>query len=109
VLEENGLETLSVEYEFPTQDRADIVLADRFGRVVGVEVEVDCGPSHIAGILQAVKYRRMLEVITPRSHHDGRAMLVAYSVCPEVQTICSQYEVEVRVVQREDVTRVRNA
>lgn len=106
-LGQDGLRTLAVEYAFPTQDRADIVLEDRYGRVVGLEVEVDCGPSHVAGILQAVKYRRMLEVLMRRAHNDGRAMLVAYSVCPEVRAVCEQYEVEVIAIPRADVARRR--
>jgi hypothetical protein len=104
VLGEEGLRTLAVEYEFPTQDRADIVLEDRFGCVIGLEVEVDCGPQHLAGILQAIKYRRMLEAVMRRPHNDGRAMLVAYSVCSEVRAVCSRYEVEVHAIPRHLVT-----
>lgn len=103
VLGEEGLRTLFVEYEFPTQDRADIVLEDQFGCVIGLEVEVDCGPEHIAGILQAIKYRRMLEAVMGRPHGDARAMLVAYSVSGKVREVCARYEVEVHAIPRRAV------
>lgn len=109
VLGEPGLKTLSVEYQFPTEDRADVVLEDGYGRVIGLEVEVHCGPKHVAGILQAVKYRRMLEVLMGRPHGDGRAMLVAHSVCSQVCDICKRYDVEVRVVPRAAVPKALHA
>jgi hypothetical protein len=109
VLGEEGLSTLAVEYQFPTQDRADLVLEDRFGCVIGLEVEVDCGPDHIAGVLQAIKYRRMLEVMLKRHLGDGRAMLVAYSLSPEVRELCARYDVEAVAVSRETVPNVARA
>lgn len=107
-LHEDGLRTVHVEYAFPTQDRADLVLEDRFGRIIGAEVEVDCERNHVCGILQAVKYRRMLEVLGDRVHNDGRAMLIAYTVAPEVRAVCARYEVEVHEVPRDVVANDRS-
>ena len=60
-LNESGLQLLGVEYKFPTNDRADIVLVDRHNRIVGVEIEPAVGDTDWAGPLQAIKYRYMLE------------------------------------------------
>lgn len=38
-----------MEHVFPTNDRADVVLSDRFGRVVAVEVEVHVGDQDLEG------------------------------------------------------------
>jgi hypothetical protein len=38
-LNEPGLRSLGVEYEFPTNGRADVVLVDQHNRIVGVEIE----------------------------------------------------------------------
>lgn len=94
VLGEPDATTLAVERDFPTGDRADVVLRDRFGRFVGLEVEVAVPPGDIIGALQAVKYRRMLEVVTGAKQDDGRAVLVAYSIAHDVQMLCQQYGVQ---------------
>lgn len=57
VLHEEGVRHLFTEYPFCTNDQADVVLEDEFGRVIGVEVEVAIDENNIAGLLQAIKYR----------------------------------------------------
>ena len=94
VLGERGLRTRHVEYEFPTGDRADLVLEDLYGRIVGVEIEVSVGPGQLAGVLQAIKYRFMLALVKERRYEETRAFLVAYSVSPEIEEICRSYDVE---------------
>ena len=103
VLNEVGLLTLGVEYEFPTNDRADIVLVDAHNRVVGVEIEPSVNDSELAGPLQAVKYRYMLECATNRERGDSRAMLIAHSIADEIKTLCERYCIEWHEISREDV------
>lgn len=101
VLHEEGVCHLSTEYLFCTNDQADVVLEDRFGRVIGVEVEVSIDETNLAGMLQAIKYRYMLEVTHKRSAGDSRALLVAYQISPAVKKACETYSVEAVEVAKE--------
>lgn len=103
VLNEHGLVLEKIEYSFQTGDRADIVLRDQYGRIVGVEIEVTVGKNDYAGPLQAIKYRRMLEMVAKMKHNNGRAMLVAYSIDPSMKNLCSKYEIECHEIKHGDV------
>lgn len=103
ILKEVGLRTLEVEYEFPTNDRADIVLVDAHNRVVGVEIEPAVNDLQLAGPLQAIKYRYMLECVTNREHGDSRAMLIAHSIADNIKTLCKYYGIEWYEISPEDV------
>lgn len=114
VLNEEGVRHLFTEYPFCTNDQADVVLEDKFGRIIGVEVEVTIDENNLAGMLQAIKYRYMLEVTHERSTGDSRALLVAYHISPAVKEACRTYNVEAVEVQEKRVTtwakeRLRNA
>lgn len=102
-LGERGLVLTKMEHPFPTGDRADVVLADRFGRAIAVEVEVDVGDKQAEGLLQALKYAVMLEPLYGRERGDSRAMLVAYAVTKPMRAVCAKYGVECIVVAREGV------
>lgn len=93
-LSEPGLRTLTVEYEFPTSDCADIVLADRFNRIVGVEIEPAVDDVNKVGLLQAIKYRYMLECVTEREKGDSRGILIAHRIGRKVKALCKQYGIE---------------
>ncbi|GFE60798.1 hypothetical protein [Geobacter sp. AOG2] len=103
VLGEPDVTTFAVERGFPTGDRADIVLRDRYGRFIGLEVEVVVGSGDIIGALQAVKYRRMLEMAMGARQDDSRAVLVAHSIATDVKMLCAKYDVECREVPEEHV------
>jgi len=103
VMGESGVTTYAVERGFPTGDRADIVLRDSYGRFIGLEVEVVVGSGDIIGALQAVKYRRMLEMAMGAKHGDGRAVLVAHSIAGDVKKLCASYDVECREVLEKHV------
>jgi len=105
VLHEEGVRHLFTEYLFCTNDQADVVLQDRFGRVIGVEVEVAIDETNLAGMLQAIKYRYMLEVTHKRSAGDSRALLVAYQISPAVKKACENYSVEAVEVAKELVRK----
>jgi RecB family endonuclease NucS len=103
VLGEPLVETVAVERAFPTGDRADIVMRDQFGRIIGLEIELDIPNGDITGPLQAIKYRRMLEMVSGIRHGEGRAILVAHAIPEDVRNLCDRYEVECFVVKRTDV------
>ena len=103
ILKEVGLRTLEIEYEFPTNDRADIVLVDEHNRIVGVEIEPKVNDLQLAGPLQAIKYRYMLECVTNRERGDSRAMLIAHNIADNIKTLCKKYEIEWYEISREDV------
>ncbi len=103
-LGERGLRHMHTEYVFGhTGDRADIVLEDRFGCICGVEIEVVVGEGQLGGVLQAIKYRAMLECLWRRPCGEGRAILVAYSITENVRTIASEYGVECFEIDRDTV------
>jgi len=107
-LGEEGLETRGVEFGFSTGDRADVYLHDRFGRVVGVEVEVEVESDDLVGPLQALKYCAMLEFLADRPLGEGRAVLVAYSIADEVRERCERYQIECYEVSRQQVRAWRD-
>jgi RecB family endonuclease NucS len=102
-MSEVGITTFAVKSGFPTGDRADVVLRDKYGRFIGLEVEVDVASGDIIGALQAVKYRRMLEMLMGAKHGDSRAVLVAHSIAGDVKKLCASYDVECREVLEEYV------
>jgi len=93
ILGEQGLETIKMEYPFITGDRADIVLKDAFGRMIGAEIEISV-EDQITGILQAIKYRYMLALVEERKNYETRAFLIAKSISRKMREICDEYEVE---------------
>jgi hypothetical protein len=90
---------IAVEYQFPTNDRADILFADSQNRLVAVEVEVDVGPLDVPGLLQAVKYKHMLAVLYRLRPTDVRGMLVARTVDGVMKDRAQRYDIEVREVK----------
>ncbi len=61
--------------------------------------------TNLAGMLQAIKYRYMLEVTHKRSAGDSRALLVAYQISPAVKEACETYSVEAVEVAKELVRK----
>ncbi len=103
ILGERGLRILEVEYSFDSGDRADIVLEDHAGRIIGLEIELAVDPKDIVGILQAIKYRHMLAFVHQRQFQETRSFLVAYSITSDIKKICQVYSVECFTVPRDDV------
>ncbi len=102
-LGERGLKTLEVEFPFDSHDRADIVLEDHAGRVIGLEIKVAVDPTDVSGILQAIKYRHMLAFVHKCRFEETRSFLVAYSITAQLQNICRLYSVECFCVPKDDV------
>ncbi|MGD0896814.1 MAG: endonuclease NucS domain-containing protein [Thermoguttaceae bacterium] len=94
-LKEPGLHLLEIEYPFATGDRIDVLLEDKNGRLVTVEVEVDCDDNEVAGPLQCMKYRAMIAYLLDRRVSEVRTVLAARSITAKVKKQCGGYEVEV--------------
>jgi len=103
VLKETGLKTLKIEYPFPSGDRADIVLKDVFGKIIGVEIERTVDEDSIVGILQAIKYRYMVAVTEGVSFLETRSFLIAHSITKVAKNICDKYDVECFIVPIKEV------
>lgn len=103
-LDEQGLTTLRIEYNFESGDRADIVLVDQYNRIVGVEIEPEVTSiTGEAGALQAIKYRYMLEWSTNRAPGDSRAFLIAHKIDSKIKKKCEKYGIEWHEIPREKV------
>lgn len=100
VLGEEGLRLWRMEWLLPTADRVDVVLKDRFGRFVAVEVEVDCGVNEVIGPLQSMKYRAMISYVFERPLEEVRSMLVAHSIHQVVADRCANNQIESHCVPR---------
>ena len=100
-LNESGLQLLRLEYQFPTNDRADIVLMDQYNRIVGVEIEPAVGDNEWAGPLQAIKYKHMLECVTRREPGDSRGVLIAHEISANIKTVCASYGIECCEISRD--------
>ncbi|MFA4846284.1 MAG: hypothetical protein WC654_07055 [Patescibacteria group bacterium] len=107
VIGEAGLHTLRTEYPFVTGDRADIVLADSYNRIVAVEIKPEVEEVTTAGPLQAIKYRFMLEWTTNREPRDSRAFLIAHKITKRVREQCAKYGIECYEVPRSEVLKWR--
>jgi len=94
VLGEKGLSTIGIEHPFPTNDRADIVLEDKYGRIIGVEIELGVNDDDDEGPLQSIKYRRMLEWMFNRQPGDSRSFLVANKISKKIKEKCKKYGIE---------------
>lgn len=93
-----ALTLVQIEYPFPTNDRADVLFFDQAGRFVVVEVEVDVGARDFPGLLQALKYKHMLAMITSVPAAKVRGMLVARSIASAMKERARDYDVECREV-----------
>ncbi len=85
VLTDSGASTIRTEYCFQTGDRADVVLRDNIGRIIGVEIEVSQPDGARDGVLQAIKYRFMLALMFGQRFPESRSLLVAYSIADSVK------------------------
>lgn len=95
-LGEDGMSLVQLEAAFPTGDRIDVVLRDRFGRLVAVEVEGICDETEIAGPLQCAKYRALLSYAFDRPHRE--AILAAPAIDRAIVSRCEMHGIEARLV-----------
>ena len=94
VLAEPGLVGISMEHEFPTGDRIDVVLEDADGRYVTVEVEISVPDDDRTGILQAIKYKHMYAFQCNRMYAEIRAVVAAKGISDRARRKAADYSVE---------------
>jgi len=100
VLGEPGLELVKMEYVFgATGDRIDVLLKDRFGRYMAVEVEPACPADHVSGPLQCMKYRSLLAYHLDREPEEIRTCLVTHDLHEEVQKKSKKYGIQSVIVE----------
>ena len=85
----------SVEHQFRTGDRADIVFALGAGTWAAVEIELEGEANTETGAWQAIKYRTLLCLEHNLEHGDERvsAVLVAHRVPRSTRHFCNRYGV----------------
>jgi len=93
------LTLVRAEYQFPTNDRIDLLFIDAKKRFLAVEVEIDVDALDMAGLLQAVKYRAMLQVQFGRSASQVRGMLVARTIHAYMKEKAERYGIETREIE----------
>lgn len=103
LLHEDGLQLYQMEFLFDSSDKCDVVLKDRNGCFVAVEIEVDCMEQEVVGPLQAMKYRALLAYHFDVPQTEVRAILVAHSVHGAVKERCDRHAVQVVEVIRDAV------
>ena len=91
------LDLWRIEYIFPTNDRADLVLIDTLGRFVVVEVEKEAYDA--VGFMQALKYKYLLAAEKRLAPRRIRAMLVAKKIEQQVRGLCDKYGVEAKLIR----------
>jgi len=101
LLGEKGLEFFAEEFQFDTNDRIDVLLKDKSGRFVVVEVKLVCDKKELAGPLQCMKYRSMLAYQFGKTTDEIRAVLVAYSIDVVVQEKCKKYQIEQITIEKD--------
>ncbi|MDE0021966.1 MAG: endonuclease NucS [Candidatus Poribacteria bacterium] len=90
-----GLVRAGIEYEFGSGDHVDILLKDRFGNPVTVEVKAYRIPStNRDEMWQAVKYKHLAAVQFGRVCKDVRSILAAPSIPDGVKRECKRRGVE---------------
>ena len=98
VLGETGMTLVRTEFPFPTGDRIDVLLRDRDGRYVAVEIEPDCSELEMCGPLQCMKYRSLLAYTLDRQPSEVRTVLASRSIHNIVARKCRGFDIETKVV-----------
>jgi hypothetical protein len=98
-LRETGLETLAVSHPLPAGASADIVLEDRAGTVVAVQVDPE--EDGLATVAHASIRRAMIELEMERRPGRSRVFVVAYSLSQEMREACTSYGVECFTVDKD--------
>jgi len=90
-----GATLLEEEYEYETNDRANLVIKGGPHNVLTtVEVETMVRENDLPGLLQAIKYKYMLAVQQRIAFEDVGTYLVAKKVHPSIKKLASEYGVK---------------
>ena len=104
IFDEDGLEHVGTEVLMPSGDRIDVLLRDRIGRYVAVEIEVTQAAGQLDGFCQAVKYRYLACVLYEVDFEASRSALVAYEIDATLDPIAHRYAVELIRVDPQTVS-----
>jgi hypothetical protein len=69
------------------------VLLDRKGELLTVEIELQVRDGELPGLLQALKYRIMIECSEGRKPGSASTFLVAHEISKSMQRLCRKYKV----------------
>ena len=97
-LDEMGIELIEIEHSFITGDRVDILLQDKCGRFIVVEVEPECKVANHIGTAQCMKYRSLMAFESNRFDNEIRALLVATKIAKDVNNKAKKYNIEVKEI-----------
>jgi hypothetical protein len=107
-LGESGVTLVKEEFQFRTGDRIDVLLKDKEGRPIAVEIELSQGAEQTEGFLQAIKYRAMYRALTNDPIEGGRAMLIAHHLDDEIVDRCRANGVETLIISEDEVVPRQN-
>ena len=96
-----GLECEATEYEFTSQDKADILLIDDNENPVTVEVESHIPSGNYVGVWQAVKYKHLAAVEYELPCEQVRSILAAPEIPYNVKMECRRLGIEPREITRQ--------
>ena len=92
--------SVAIEHQYPSGDRADLMLESDGPRWTVVEVELEGLAETVTGLFQAVKYRALQEAVLCTEKRQGfvSAILAARAIPMEVMVLARMLGVETKVV-----------
>jgi hypothetical protein len=98
---EPGMRNPQCTHKFSTNDKPDILLEDRFGRPVAVEVEpnIPIGVGKEVGLLQAGKYKHLAAAEKGLPCEQARGFLVAPTIPDDIKAKCHKLGIEPKEIQ----------
>ena len=93
-----GLKWVKTEHIFESGDKVDILLEDRFGSPVTVEVETETSARNYKGVWQAVRYKHFAAAEYELLCQQVRSILAAPKIPDHVRTKCKQLGIEPKEV-----------
>ena len=96
-----GLKPGKKEHKFESGDRVDILLQDRTGKPVTVEVETHIPSGNYVGVWQAVKYQHLAAMEYNLECRQVRSILAAPEIPDDVKEKCKELGIEPFEVSQE--------
>lgn len=91
-----GITSVAIEHQYPSGDRADLVLESDDSTWTVVEVELEGLVETVTGLFQAVKYRALQEAVlcTEKQQGSVSAILAARAIPVEVRVLARRLGVK---------------
>ena len=103
LLQEQGVITVEMEFLYPSGDKADILLKDRWGKYIGVEIELEQNLRRYEGVLQTIKYRFMAAFMFGVDYSETRSMLIAHKLSRGLIDECKKYDIECFIIKETEM------